>query len=219
MIQPVLLLPPQRRPKPRSDPTGAKRVRTSSFSARRRELEAKEELARRELQAAQTATKLARVRLELAHCETPTGGRPPSYKTAPCQRRSRRARSGQSSSSSKSQQEATSGSASIEVQALTAALRDAFGRSGAASAPKYLHELPTFDGCSSEWMAFRVVYEDTASLFSEAQNMARLRRALRGTAREAMKSLLYSEAAPADVMLALKRRFGRPEALVPAESK
>ncbi|KAJ8731132.1 hypothetical protein PYW07_004296 [Mythimna separata] len=47
--------------------------------------------------------------------------------------------------------------------------------------------------------------------------MARLRRALKGNAREAIKSLLYSEASPLEVMQALRRRYGRPDALVLAE--
>ncbi|CAG4946651.1 unnamed protein product [Parnassius apollo] len=44
-------------------------MKTTSSSARRRELEAREELARMELKQAQAAAKLARVRLELAQCE------------------------------------------------------------------------------------------------------------------------------------------------------
>ncbi|XP_072931828.1 uncharacterized protein [Epargyreus clarus] len=83
-----------------------------------------------------------------------------------------------------------------------------------ASQPNYVHELPDFDGKSEEWIAFRTVYEDTAPLFTEAQNMARLRRSIKGTAREAIKSLLYSECPPEKVIEALRRRFGRPEALI-----
>ncbi|XP_072936553.1 uncharacterized protein [Epargyreus clarus] len=83
-----------------------------------------------------------------------------------------------------------------------------------ASQPNYVHELPDFDGRSEEWIAFRTVYEDTAPLFTDAQNMARLRRSIKGTAREAIKSLLYSECPPEEVIEALRRRFGRPEALI-----
>uniref|UniRef100_A0A2A4JVN0 DUF5641 domain-containing protein n=1 Tax=Heliothis virescens TaxID=7102 RepID=A0A2A4JVN0_HELVI len=211
-------------------------VKTTSSSARRRELEAKEELARLELQAAQAATKLARVRLELAQFEeedsdieedaeertaqvqgwirnsvTPTkpteDARPGSPEPPP-----------ERPQQAITKEEAGARSTTVEIQTFTAALRDAFGNGGAAAAaPKYLHELPLFDGSSGEWTAFRVVYEDTAPMFSTAQNMARLRRAVRGAARDAVKSLLYSEAAPGEVMLALKRRFGRPDALVLSE--
>nr|XP_049703884.1 uncharacterized protein LOC126056149 [Helicoverpa armigera] len=221
-------------------PAGAGRrprsVKSTSSAARRRELEAREELARLELEAAQAATKLARVRLELAQCEDDDSDLDVDNeeKTAQVQdwiqtsvlkdgareeaRRKSPERPAKKVQQVTAKEEAASGSASMEVQTLAAALRDAFGRSGAATAPpKYLHELPMFDGSSSEWTAFRVVYEDTAPLFNEAQNMARLRRAIRGAARDSIKSLLYSEAAPGDVILALKRRFGRPEALVLAE--
>ncbi|CAG4945186.1 unnamed protein product [Parnassius apollo] len=47
----------------------ARSMNTTSSSARRRELEAREELARMELKQAQAAAKLARVRLALAQCE------------------------------------------------------------------------------------------------------------------------------------------------------
>ncbi|XP_072946158.1 uncharacterized protein [Epargyreus clarus] len=83
-----------------------------------------------------------------------------------------------------------------------------------ASQPNYVHELPDFDGRSEEWIAFRTVYEDTAPLFTDVQNMSRLRRSIKGTAREAIKSLLYSECPPEEVIEALRRRFGRPEALI-----
>ena len=118
----------------------------------------------------------------------------------------------------KNEQNSATRGATVEIQALADAIKEAITtRGGSAPQPKYIHELPYFDGNSSEWLAFKVVYEDTEPLFSEPQNMARLRRALKGNAREAIKSLLYSEASPTEVMEALRRRYGRPDALVLAE--
>ncbi|KOB64721.1 polyprotein [Operophtera brumata] len=90
-------------------------------------------------------------------------------------------------------------------------------RSGTVHQPAYMHELPVFDGSCGEWLAFRTVYEDTAPLFSSVQNMARLRKAIRGPAKEAVRSILYSECAPSEVLESLRRRYGRPDALVLAE--
>lgn len=68
-------------------------------------------------------------------------------------------------------------------------------------------------------MAFKVVYEATAPTFNDVQNMARLRRELKSEsdAREAIKSLLHSEASPLKVMQVLRRRYRIPDVLVLAE--
>ncbi|CAK1547948.1 unnamed protein product [Leptosia nina] len=70
--------------------------------------------------------------------------------------------------------------------------------------PSYIQELPVFEGDSTEWTAFQVIYDNTASLFSPVHNMARLRIAIKGEARESCKSLLYSSMKPEDVMKALR---------------
>ncbi|GBP80198.1 hypothetical protein EVAR_100075_1 [Eumeta japonica] len=80
--------------------------------------------------------------------------------------------------------------------------------------PKYLHELPNFYGEINEWIAFRTVYRDTQCHFTESQNVARLRKALKGDARENVKSLLYSGASADDILDSLQRYFGRPEILI-----
>ncbi|PZC81943.1 hypothetical protein B5X24_HaOG211729, partial [Helicoverpa armigera] len=138
-------------------PAGAGRrprsVKSTSSAARRRELEAREELARLELEAAQAATKLARVRLELAQCEDDDSDLEVDNeeKTAQVQdwiqtsvlkdgareeaRRKSPERPAKKVQQVTAKEEAASGSASMEVQTLAAALRDAFGRSGAATAP------------------------------------------------------------------------------------
>ncbi|GBP04803.1 hypothetical protein EVAR_60159_1 [Eumeta japonica] len=71
--------------------------------------------------------------------------------------------------------------------------------------PKYLHELPNFYGEINEWIAFRTVYRDTQCHFTESQNVARLRKALKGDARENVKSLLYSGASADDILDSLQR--------------
>ncbi|GBP74454.1 hypothetical protein EVAR_44518_1 [Eumeta japonica] len=76
---------------------------------------------------------------------------------------------------------------SRETENLTRALTDAlsFLRSDQKPAPpKYLHELPNFYGEINEWIAFRTVYRDTQCHFTESQNVARLRKALKGDARK-----------------------------------
>ncbi|XP_060802199.1 uncharacterized protein LOC132902161 [Amyelois transitella] len=83
--------------------------------------------------------------------------------------------------------------------------------------PKYMFELPTFNGDSAEWLAFLTVYTETSTMFSAVQNMARLRKSIVGQAREAVKNILYSDSQPNDVMEALRRRFGRADLLVTAE--
>ncbi|GBP89438.1 hypothetical protein EVAR_89142_1 [Eumeta japonica] len=40
---------------------------------------------------------------------------------------------------------------------------------------KTLADLPSFCGNVSEWIAFRSVYNDTSGLFSNVQNVARIR--------------------------------------------
>ncbi|GBP01290.1 hypothetical protein EVAR_72714_1 [Eumeta japonica] len=56
------------------------------------------------------------------------------------------------------------------------------------------------------------VYRDTQCYFTESQNVARLRKALKGDARENVKPLLYSGAKADDILDSLQRCFGRPEA-------
>ena len=219
-------------------PVGASRrarsTRTTSSAARRRELEAREELARLELEQAQAAAKLARIRLELAQQEDDDSvDEDQEDRTAQVQNwiqnsileernadkpETRGQLPPEDLPAVKNEQNSATKGATVEIQALADAIKEAITtRGGSAPQPKYIHELPYFDGNSSEWLAFKVVYEDTEPLFSEPQNMARLRRALKGNAREAIKSLLYSEASPTEVMEALRRRYGRPDALVLAE--
>ncbi|XP_045772389.1 uncharacterized protein LOC123872262 [Maniola jurtina] len=78
-------------------------------------------------------------------------------------------------------------------------------------------ELPSFSGASAEWLNFKKAYFESAENFSHAMNRARLRKALRGIAKEAMESLMNSVDDPMIVMQHLEDRFGRPGSLALAE--
>ncbi|XP_045779881.1 uncharacterized protein LOC123877305 [Maniola jurtina] len=78
-------------------------------------------------------------------------------------------------------------------------------------------ELPSFSGASAEWLNFKKAYFESAENFSHAMNRARLRKALRGTAKEAVESLMNSVDDPMIVMRHLEDRFGRPGSLALAE--
>ncbi|GBP22936.1 hypothetical protein EVAR_95336_1 [Eumeta japonica] len=82
---------------------------------------------------------------------------------------------------------------------------------------KTLADLPSFCGNVSEWIAFRSVYNDTSGLFSNVQNVARIRKALSGEARETCEALIYTETDPLQIMRVLERRFGRPDAIIKQE--
>lgn len=99
----------------------------------------------------------------------------------------------------------------VDVTSLAAALTQAVRMT--RDAPKYLQELPIFNGQCSSWLAFRAAYYETEALFSKTENVSRLRRSVRGAALEAISSLLISQPDPGTVMEALERRFGRPDAL------
>ncbi|CAG4973049.1 unnamed protein product [Parnassius apollo] len=106
-----------------------------------------------------------------------------------------------------------------EVSELTEAIVSAIKIAGKdkSSQLHFLQELPVFDGDPGEWIIFKTVFEDTKGQFSGVQNVARLRRALKGTAKEAVKSLLFTLCEPEEIMNALERRFGRVEMLILAE--
>ncbi|GBP08373.1 hypothetical protein EVAR_77086_1 [Eumeta japonica] len=81
---------------------------------------------------------------------------------------------------------------------------------------KTLADLPRFCGNVSEWIAFRSVYNDTSGLFSNVQNVARIRKALSGEARETCEAF-YTETDPLQIMRVLERRFERPDAIIKQE--
>ncbi|CAK1583274.1 unnamed protein product [Parnassius mnemosyne] len=86
----------------------------------------------------------------------------------------------------------------------------------AAQRPKFV-ELPFFSGSHQEWLPFRAAYYETEATFSVVENTNRLRRNLKGKAKEAVEGLLMTNAHPAEVMKTLESRFGRPESIAMLE--
>lgn len=78
-------------------------------------------------------------------------------------------------------------------------------------------ELPIFSGASSEWLPFKAAFSETASFVSEQENLARLRRCLKGAAREAVQCLFVGTTSSAEVIRLLAARFGRPDAICMSE--
>ncbi|GBP77476.1 hypothetical protein EVAR_56087_1 [Eumeta japonica] len=87
----------------------------------------------------------------------------------------------------------------------------------AARAPSSAYDLPTFYGAHQEWLMFKASYVDTHMSFTEHENMLRLRKSLRGKAKDAVRNLLNYSKNPETVMNALEKRFGRPDAIAIAE--
>ncbi|XP_026746038.1 uncharacterized protein LOC113507378 [Trichoplusia ni] len=121
-----------------------------------------------------------------------------------------------SAGSSKEQRPIESQDKKSDIQKLAEAIGKLSGNSRDVIAPKYI-ELPYFNGACEEWLEFRRTYEDTAASFSAAQNLARLRRAIQGKAKEAVQSLLFTAEKLHEVIKGLESRYGRPGALSLAE--
>ncbi|KAI5644436.1 hypothetical protein NE865_03543 [Phthorimaea operculella] len=77
-------------------------------------------------------------------------------------------------------------------------------------------ELPTFGGDCIEWLHFKSAYEESSKVcqYSDSENLWRLRKALRGDAKEAVTDLLIGNTPPAIVMEALELRFGRSDVIM-----
>ncbi|XP_055622739.1 uncharacterized protein LOC129766247 [Toxorhynchites rutilus septentrionalis] len=77
-------------------------------------------------------------------------------------------------------------------------------------------ELPTFSGNPEEWPLFLSSFNSTTAIcgFSDAENIIRLQKCLRGRAYEAVKSRLMHPANVVGVITTLKMLFGQPEAIV-----
>ncbi|KAJ8737818.1 hypothetical protein PYW08_000413 [Mythimna loreyi] len=86
----------------------------------------------------------------------------------------------------------------------------------AAQRPKFI-ELPFFSGSHQEWLPFRAAYYESEPTFSNVENINRLRRNLKGKAREAVEGLLITNAHPSEVMKTLESRFERPESIAMIE--
>ncbi|XP_059048070.1 uncharacterized protein LOC131843444 [Achroia grisella] len=84
-------------------------------------------------------------------------------------------------------------------------------------AAQYRGELTPFYGAHTDWLAFKAAYEESAGYLTPSQNIERLRRALRGEARSAMKSLLIANTPAEEIMHELELTFGRPNNIAEVE--
>ncbi|KAJ2939054.1 hypothetical protein O0L34_g10243 [Tuta absoluta] len=77
-------------------------------------------------------------------------------------------------------------------------------------------ELPAFSGDCIDWLHFRSAYDESSALcqFTDSEKLWRLRRALKGDAKEAVTDLLIGNTSPAVVMEALELRFGQSDTIV-----
>ncbi|XP_063383582.1 uncharacterized protein LOC134669897 [Cydia fagiglandana] len=86
----------------------------------------------------------------------------------------------------------------------------------ARPAPKDIFELPHFYGDVSEWRSFYNTYVETTKRykFTDYENVARLRMALRGDAKMCVSHVLSTATRPDMVIRILKKQFGRSEVLL-----
>ncbi|CAH0730254.1 unnamed protein product, partial [Brenthis ino] len=77
-------------------------------------------------------------------------------------------------------------------------------------------DLPVFTGDPMEWLQFKQAYEESSKVcnFKDSENMWRLRKSLRGPAREAVSALLISASSPEMVMSTLELQFGNPDLIM-----
>ncbi|XP_055631924.1 uncharacterized protein LOC129771856 [Toxorhynchites rutilus septentrionalis] len=77
-------------------------------------------------------------------------------------------------------------------------------------------ELPIFSGDPEDWPMFYSSFKNTTEVcgYSDAENLARLQRCLRGHALETVKRRLLLPASVPNVMETLHKLYGRPEILI-----
>ncbi|XP_062709047.1 uncharacterized protein LOC134288378 [Aedes albopictus] len=77
-------------------------------------------------------------------------------------------------------------------------------------------DLPNFDGNPEDWPVFISNYEQSTTTcgYSDAENLVRLQRSLKGNALESVKSRLLLPASVPHVIQTLRTLFGRPELLI-----
>ncbi|XP_043069107.2 uncharacterized protein [Drosophila bipectinata] len=82
--------------------------------------------------------------------------------------------------------------------------------------PRILPDLPDFEGQPEEWPIFLCAFTETTAAYqcTELENNQRLVKALKGEARETVKSLLIHPSNVQAVMEQLRFRYGRPEQLI-----
>ncbi|XP_048483483.1 uncharacterized protein LOC125489924 [Plutella xylostella] len=69
-------------------------------------------------------------------------------------------------------------SSSEDVTQLAALFKSVLSGGGYREPPRYIQDLPTFNGNSSEWLPFRAAYHETEKYFTKIENVARLRKSL-----------------------------------------
>ncbi|XP_073960549.1 uncharacterized protein [Choristoneura fumiferana] len=109
------------------------------------------------------------------------------------------------------------------VQQLVAALKELVSTSSTEnqqtkllsriSTPK---ELPMFTGDPMDWLQFKQAFEESTRVcsFSEIENMWRLRKCLRGPAKDCVAALLMSGTSSGTVMSTLELQFGNPDVIL-----
>ncbi|XP_044573579.1 uncharacterized protein LOC123257719 [Drosophila ananassae] len=82
--------------------------------------------------------------------------------------------------------------------------------------PRRLPDLPDFDGQPEEWPIFLCAFTETTAAYrcTQLENNQRLVKALKGDARETVKSLLIHPSNVEAVMEQLQFRYGRPGLLI-----
>ncbi|XP_036347859.1 uncharacterized protein LOC118757236, partial [Rhagoletis pomonella] len=77
-------------------------------------------------------------------------------------------------------------------------------------------ELPKYNGKPAEWPLFYATYNQTTEIcgFSDEENLIRLRQALEGPARNAVKNLLLHSSCVPQIISTVQMRFGRPELII-----
>lgn len=79
-------------------------------------------------------------------------------------------------------------------------------------------DLPCFSGRAEEWPAFIASYQRTTDAcgFSDAENIERLRKCLKGEAAKSVECMLVSPNGLSEVMKVLEKRFGQKEHIIRA---
>lgn len=77
-------------------------------------------------------------------------------------------------------------------------------------------DLPEYSGDPLDFIQFKLAYEESSNVcnFTDTENLWRLRKCLRGAAKEAVSALLISAKSPDKILETLELRFGNPEYLL-----
>ncbi|GBP97941.1 hypothetical protein EVAR_56747_1 [Eumeta japonica] len=100
----------------------------------------------------------------------------------------------------------------IDLSQLASAIADAVRAERLQITSKYLCELPTFNGSHNDWLAFKSAYVDTTNSFSNVENTARFRKALKRKAKENVTRLIANTES-SEIIRALEMKFRRPDSI------